>query len=245
MAGDNNDPHVKDSTAERWQRDVMANWLEVGRARIPARIPWATLQQGFDWVYDRAVNGIPGLDGAEELASGYSARYATGDDAIAALIREQTGKAGLAGFVTGCGGFAAWPIAMPANLASALYIQLRLIAAIAHLRGHDIRSRDVRTVVLACLSGSKAADTLKDAGIRLGTRVTRDAIGWAAPAVWKKLHHATGLRMAANAGAGAVGKLGRFVPVVGGVVAAGFDAAMTQLVGRAADRVFAKGAAAG
>jgi hypothetical protein len=237
VAGDNNDPHVKDSTAERWQRDVMANWLEVGRARIPARIPWATLQQGFDWVYDRAVNGIPGLDGAEELASGYSARYATGDDAIAALIREQTGKAGLAGFVTGCGGFAAWPIAMPANLASALYIQLRLIAAIAHLRGHDIKSDEVRSLALACLTGSKAADTLKDAGVRFGTRLARDGIGWVSPVLLKKVTHAASVPVVCAAGAGAA-RFGRFVPVVGGVVAGGFDAAMTALIGRTADRVF-------
>ncbi len=212
----------------------MRNLIEAGKARIP----WASLMQGVDWVYDRAVAGLPGLDGAEELAAGHRLRRATADAAIAALIREQTGKAGLAGFVTGCGGFVAWPIAMPANLAGTLYIQLRLIAAIAHLRGHDIRSQAVRTMVLACLSGSKAADTLKDAGIRLGTRVTRDAIGWAAPAVFNKIHHATGFHMAATAGAAAVGKLGRFVPVVGGVVAGGFDAAMTQLIGRTADRVF-------
>jgi hypothetical protein len=213
----------------------MKNWLEAGNAWIP----WAGLRQGFDWVYDRAVDGIPGLGGAEELAVGYRARHATADAAIAALIREQTGKAGLAGFVTGCSGFAAWPVAMPANLVSALYIQLRLIAAIAHLRGHDIRSAPVRRMVLACLSGSKAADTLKDAGVRFGTRLTRDAIGWAAPAVFKKVQHATGLQMAATAGAGAVGRLARFVPLVGGVVAGGFDAAVTQLIGRTADRVFA------
>jgi hypothetical protein len=98
-------------------------------------------------------------------------------------------------------------------------------------------------MVLACLTGSKAADTLKDAGIRLGTRMTRDALGWAGPAVFKKLHHATGLQAMATAGAGAVGKLARFVPLVGGVVAGGFDAAVTQLIGRTADRVFAKAAA--
>ena len=32
--------------------------------------------------------------------------------------------------------------------------------------------------------------------------------------------------------------MSKVVPVVGGVVAAGFDAAMTQLIGRAADRLF-------
>ena len=97
----------------------------------------------------------------------------------------------------------------------------------------------MRRMVLACLSGSKAADTLKDAGIRLGTRLTRDAIGWAGPAVFNRIHHAVGWQAAAHAGAGAVSKLARFVPLVGGVVAGGFDAAVTQLIGRTADRVFA------
>src|SRR6185312_13265940 len=135
----------------------------------------------------RAVNGIPGLDGATELATDYAARYASTDAAVAALILKQSGIAGAAGFVTGCGGFVALPVAMPANLASALFIQVRLIAAIAHLRGHDIHSNDVRGLVLACLTGSRAADTLRDAGVRFGTRLTRDVLGWASPAVIKKV----------------------------------------------------------
>ena len=106
----------------------MRKWLPV---RGGALVPWDTLKQGVEWVYDRAVDGVPGLDGAEELAAHYRDRHPAVEEAIAALIRDQTGKAGLAGFVTGCGGFTAWPIAMPANLVSALYIQLRLIAAIA------------------------------------------------------------------------------------------------------------------
>ncbi|HEX3861181.1 MAG TPA: EcsC family protein [Stellaceae bacterium] len=199
----------------------------------------AALQQGFDWVYAKAVNGFPGLEGAQELAADYAARYETADAAVAALIARQTGIAGAAGFVTGCGGFVALPVAIPANLASALFIQVRLVAAIAHLRGHDLHSNDVRALVLACLTGSKAADTLKDAGVRLGTRVTRDAVGWVSPVVFKKLGHGAHTKLLAVAGSGAA-RLGKFVPVVGGVVAGGFDAAMTQLVGRTADRVFTK-----
>ena len=95
---------------------------------------------------------------------------ASPEAAIKALILSQTGLAGSAGFLTGIGGFVSLPIAIPANLASALYIQVRMIAAIAHLRGHDIRTPEVRGLVLACLTGSKAADTLKNAGVRLGVR---------------------------------------------------------------------------
>jgi uncharacterized protein (DUF697 family) len=55
---------------------------------------------------------------------------------------------------------------------------------------------------------------------------------------FKKAEHAAGVSVACVAGAGNIARFGKFVPVVGGVVAGGFDAAMTQLIGRTADRVF-------
>ncbi|MGD9614045.1 MAG: EcsC family protein [Alphaproteobacteria bacterium] len=194
--------------------------------------------QAFDWAYGRALDGLPGLDGAEALAAKYAARHATTDAAVKALILAQTGLAGSAGFLTGIGGFISLPVAIPANLASALYIQVRMIAAIAHLRGHDIRSPEVRGLALACLTGSKAADTLKNAGTRLGVRVTRDIAGWASPALLKKAERAAAAAAPALVGAGNVAKMSKLVPVVGGVVVGGVDAALTQLLGRAADRVF-------
>ena len=194
--------------------------------------------QLFDWVYGRALDGLPGLDGAEELAAKYMARHPTSEAAIKALILSQTGLAGGAGFLTGIGGFVSLPVAIPANLASALYIQVRMIAAIAHLRGHDIRTPEVRGLVLACLTGSKAADTLKNAGTRVGVRMTRDVAAWMSPALFKKAERVAGVSVPAVTGAANVAKVGKLVPVVGGVVAGGVDAALTQLVGRAADRVF-------
>ncbi len=204
----------------------------------------ASLRQAFDWAYDRAVGGMPGIDGAEALAARYGARHASVDEAVAALIAWQAGVAGAAGFLTGYGGFVALPAALSANLASSLFIQARLITAIAHLRGHDVASADVRTLALACLTGSKAADTLKDAGVRFGTRMARDAAGWLSPALFRKFRHGSHAVVACGAGIRGAARLGKFVPVVGGVIAGGFDAAMTQLIGRTADRVFARRLAA-
>jgi uncharacterized protein (DUF697 family) len=228
----------------------------VGNAasRVGARVgEWAasgaggavasTFLQAFDWAYGRALDGLPGFDGAEDLAAKYAARHATTDAAIKALILSQTGLAGSAGFLTGIGGFVSLPVAIPANLASALYIQVRMIAAIARLRGYDIRTPEARGLVLACLTGSKAAETLKNAGARLGLRMTRDVAGWVSPALLKKAERAAGVSATALAGAVHAAKAGKLVPVVGGVVAGGVDAAMTQLVGRAADRVFRSGPA--
>ncbi len=212
------------------------NWGETARA---ARVPGiAAALDALEWVYGRAVAGVPGLDGAEALAASYAGRCATTDEAVAMLIAWQSGKAGIAGFVTGCGGAIALPVALPVNLLSTLYIQLRLVAAIARLRGHDLESAEVRTLALACMTGSKAADTLKDAGVRLGTMLTRDALGWLSPALVKKAEHAARLPVLNAIGTAGAARLGRLVPVVGGVVAGGFDAAMTQLIGRTADRVY-------
>ena len=212
----------------------VGEWATSGTGSIVA----STFLRAFDWAYGRALDGLPGLDGAEELAARYAARHATTDAAIRALILSQTGLAGSAGFLTGIGGFVSLPIAIPANLASALYIQVRMIAAIAHLRGHIIRTPEVRGLVLACLTGSKVADTLKNAGTRLGVRMTRDIAGWVSPALLKKAERVAGVSATALTGAGQAAKVGKLVPVIGGVVAGGVDAAITQLVGRAADRVF-------
>jgi len=214
----------------------LRDWTQARVSGAGRDVLAGALSQGFDWAYTRAVSGLPGLDSAEDLAAGYAARHPTADAAVKALVHWHSGLAGAAGFVTGCGGFVALPVALPANLASTLYIQVRLIAAIAHLRGHDIRSNEVRALVIACLTGAKAADTLRDAGVRLGTRVTRDVAGWVAPAFIKKAQHAA--VPAACAAGNTAARFGRLVPVVGGVVAGGFDAAMTQLIGRTADRVF-------
>ena len=209
-------------------------WAADGSGGVVA----ATFLQVFDWAYGRAIDGLPGFDGAAALADKFAARHGGPDAAIKALILSQTALAGSAGLLTGIGGFVSLPVAIPANLASALYIQVRLIAAIAHLRGHDIRTPEVRGLVLACLTGSKAADTLKNVGARLGARMTRDIAGWMSPALLKKAERVAGTSAVALARAGNTAKLGKVVPVVGGVVAAGFDAALTQLIGRAADRIF-------
>src|SRR5689334_15803022 len=75
--------------------ETIRNWT--GRARA-AQVPgFSMVLDVLEWTYGRAVDGVPGLDGAEELAKGYAARCATTDEAIATLIAWQSGKAGVAG----------------------------------------------------------------------------------------------------------------------------------------------------
>ena len=55
------------------------------------------------------------------------------EKAIDDLIAYQTVLCGTNGFVAGLGGLLVLPVAIPANIASVIYVQLRMIAAIAHI----------------------------------------------------------------------------------------------------------------
>ncbi|WP_077306390.1 EcsC family protein [Terribacillus halophilus] len=115
----------------------------------------------LDWAYEKAVNGLPGTDSAEELAESYLKRNSSVEDSIDSLIRWQNAKGVTSGFLTGLGGLITLPVAIPANVASVMYVQIRMIAAIAHMRGYDLKDDQVKTFVFVSLTGQGAADILK------------------------------------------------------------------------------------
>ena len=122
--------------------------------------------------------------------------YLTGgkycEAAIEELIKWQIGKAGVAGFVSNLGGVITLPVSISANLAVVLLIQVRMIVAIAMMRGYDIKSDQVRTLCTACLTGSAVPDMLKDVGIQFGSKLTQQAIKPVAAATLVKINQAVG-----------------------------------------------------
>ena len=63
--------------------------------------PVQKLLQCLEWVYEAALNGIPGVDGVEDLAQSYSTQHRCTDGAIDSLISWQIAKTSTAGFITG------------------------------------------------------------------------------------------------------------------------------------------------
>lgn len=112
----------------------------------------------LDWSYDRAINGVPGMGTAEEIARDYMKGDQSLGKKVDSLIRWQNTKCATSGFITGLGGILALPVSLPANITSALYVQLRMIAAIAYMGGCDIRDDRVKSLVYICLAGSSATD---------------------------------------------------------------------------------------
>ncbi len=126
------------------------------------------VQQVLDWAYEKSLDGIPGTDSAYEMAENFLSKHDTSDQAIDSLIRWQNTKAATSGFLTGLGGIIVLPVTLPANIASVMYVQVRMIAAIAHMKGYDLKDDQVKTFVFVCLTGKSASDILKKTGIQAG-----------------------------------------------------------------------------
>jgi len=192
----------------------------------------------LDWAYDKVLNGVPGLDSAGEIAQKYMAQEGTLHEKANSLIRWQNAKAGTSGFITGIGGLMTLPVAIPANLASVLYIQIRMIAAIAHLGGYNLREDKVKTMVYICLVGNFAKDIIQEAGIMFGTKLTVRAVESISERSLLAINQRVGFRLLSTYGAKGAINLGKAVPLVGGLIGGLIDTFTTNLIGNIARNAF-------
>lgn len=204
-------------------------------------IPGDSMSKALTWAYQIAVSGGPGFESAEELAASYA--DVSGDTRSRAqrLVRWQVAKAGATGFVTGLPGLAFLPVTVPANVGAILAIQLRMVAAIALLAGQDPRRDQVRVFCLLCLAGDAMTQIARNAGIHLSRKVTEQVIRQVSGKTLAEINKRVGFRLATKFGEKGVVNLGKAIPLVGGVVGATFDAVTTELVGRAAVKLFVDG----
>jgi len=84
--------------------------------------------------------------------------------AIKVVIRECVAAAGTTGFVTGFGGLVALPVTLPPNVAGNFAINVRLVGAIAHIRGYTLDDPHTRTVILLTVAQQPSGR-----GIRVGS----------------------------------------------------------------------------
>lgn len=196
------------------------------------------IMQALDWAYDKAINGFPGLDSAQELAESYIKDGESLVDSANSLIRWQNAKSATSGFLAGLGGILAMPITLPVNITSVLYVQIRMIAAIAILGGYDIRDDKVKSLVYACLAGDAVKETLKGVGISVGSKVAMNAVKGISGKTISAINKAVGFRLLTKFGETGVVNFGKAIPLVGGVIGGGFDLYMTNSVGNIARGTF-------
>jgi len=187
---------------------------------------------------DGAINGVSRLPGAAAAAEEALAKHhGDSERAVHHLIERHVRYAGAQGLLTNIGGLTLLAVSIPANLAGLALVECRLIAAIMHLRGHDLEDPRTRNAILACLLGPDALATevkkkhLVGGPNDLLTATTVDpdlAVRLANAVATELITRATGTRVATT--------VGRRVPILGGAIGAGSDGYATWKLGRYVDR---------
>lgn len=184
----------------------------------------------LDWAYAKALSGFGGVDSAYELADSYTKQNGSLTQQVDSLIKWQASKSATSGFLAGVGGIMSLPVTIPANIASVIYIQIRMIVAIAHMGGHDVNSDRVKTLVYISMVGNGAKELLKDIGVKAGESLASKILITIQEKVSVKLASKIGVKSASN--------LGKIVPVIGGVIGGSIDGFTTRAVGKIAKRIF-------
>ena len=187
---------------------------------------------------DRAIDGVGPLPPAAAAADKQlKEQRGHVERAVHEVIENHVRLAGAQGFVTNIGGLVTAAVAIPANITGLALIECRMIAGIAHLRGHDLDDPRVRNAIMMTLLGEDTVASMVEQSklpappMALATAPAHDANldGIIAAVVATDLiTRVAGKRLATS--------IGRRVPVVGGVVGMGADGYATWRIGRYADR---------
>ncbi|HEY0645601.1 MAG TPA: EcsC family protein [Nocardioides sp.] len=185
-----------------------------------------------DMLVSTGLEGRGPLSSARELAEEALAK-SEGDveKAVARLARQTLVTGGIGGFVTGLGGFITMPVSLPVNVAE-FYVQaVRMVGGIATLRGYDVSEPRVRTAVLLTLVGSDSHEVLEKAGMTTASgRLTSYALKGLPPGALMIVNKAVGFRLMRGVSEKVLSRLGRGIPVAGGLVGGGIDGFMMKKI---------------
>ncbi|TNM68878.1 hypothetical protein FHN55_05405 [Streptomyces sp. NP160] len=188
---------------------------------------------------DLGIDGAGPLAPAADAAAAARRKHSDVEDAIDALVSSSTRSAAVGGFVTGLGGFVTLPVALPANLLGYYVIATRTVAGTAALRGYDLSSEEVRSAVLLVLADEDGGALLSKFGLAgpggLVTRLARKQLAGPGLAV---LNKAIGFQLLSRLGRSGLSRLGRGLPLAGGVLGAGLDAYALRRTAKAARSAF-------
>lgn len=119
----------------------------------------------FHQILELAINGKGALAGAKTIAKQQLERAGDHEAAVQAIVTQHLALAGGQGFATNWGGFLVSVVTIPANVAASSFVQARMVAAVAHLRGYELSDPRVRTAILMCMLGPKAGQALVSKGV--------------------------------------------------------------------------------
>ena len=190
-------------------------------------------------IYKNSINGIPRVSKPiDEFSNEFL--NASSDIRIAAqkMIDNSIMKCTTSGFLTGFGGLITLPVALPANVTSVLYVQMRMIASLAYMAGLNVNDDSVQTLVYACLAGVSVAEIVKKAGIQFGQKLSNAMIKKIPGKALTKINQKVGFRFVTKFGQKGIVNLVKMIPLAGALVSGGFDFAETKVIAKRAYKEF-------
>lgn len=195
----------------------------------------------LDSCYEKCLNGIPKISpNVEDMANDYLQKYATKELACQAMLKNQITKCTTSGFITGFGGIITVPVALPANITSVLYVQMRMIACAAYMAGFELDNDETQTFVYACLAGVAVNGLVKQASIKFGVKFTNGLIKKIPGKVLTKINQKVGFRFVTKFGSKGIVNLGKLLPGIGAVIGGGLDFAETKMIANRSYKWFFK-----
>ena len=184
--------------------------------------------------------GVGPIDSPSEWASKRLA--AAGGDVEAAvdrIVRESVMMAGTNGAVTSVGGIFTTVVLIPANVAGMLAINVRMVAAIAFLRGYSLSDLLVRHAIVLTAAGTSAQAALSEIGIKIAKKSAEVTLKRIPAAAFRAINKKVGFQLVTKYGAKrGVVVAAKAIPVIAAGVGAVIDGASTALIASLAKKEF-------
>lgn len=189
------------------------------------------VEKFVDTVLSVGLEGKGPFKSAREIADEHLTRPGDAEKAIQRLIATHARVVGASGFATGLGGFVTLPVTVPTDV-GVFYVQAsRCAGSVAHLRGYELESDEVRSVVLMSLLGAGGVAMAAEFGVNLGTRAALAALKKVPGRVLMDINKKVGFRLVTKAGTTGVVNLSKLVPFVGGGVGASVNVVGMRSIG--------------
>lgn len=196
----------------------------------------------LDTLYQKVLAGVPKVSvPVSAMALDYMSKHSTKEVAAKAMLKNQVIKCATSGFLTGFGGIVTLPVAIPANISSVLYVQMRMIACTAYMAGYDLHSDQVQTFVYACLAGVSVNLLVKRFGIKFGVKIAEGLAKKIPGRVLTAINQKVGFRLLTKMGSKGLINIGKLVPGVGAFIGGGLDYAETKIIAARAYKWFIEG----
>ena len=157
-------------------------------------MPTQLISDHLDKVYRVAQRDIGLLASAQTLAKEAKKHSDNLDEQIDWLIKTEGRTAGVSGFISGFSGASLSVVTLPANFASVTYLQMRLAAAIAHLKGVDLDDKATCDSLCNLVAGT-SVDVPRGGAVQAGKVITSRLLGAVPKKALKKVNDKTGKKL--------------------------------------------------